>query len=118
MLAGHRPVIFGDGEQSRDFTAVENVVAANLLAADATRGVGEVFNIACGQTSTLNQLVAWLNEVLGTDLPPIYEPPRPADIRHSYASIRKAEEMLGYRPTLDVQAGLRQTVAWFKVHEG
>jgi UDP-glucose 4-epimerase len=118
MLAGHRPVIFGDGEQSRDFTAVENVVAANLLAADATRGVGEVFNIACGQTSTLNQLVAWLNEVLGTDLPPIYEPPRPADIRHSYASIRKAEEMLGYRPTLDVQAGLRQTVEWFKVQEG
>ncbi len=118
MLAGDRPVIFGDGEQSRDFTAVANVVAANLLAADATRGVGEVFNIACGQTSTLNQLVTWLNQLLGTDLPPIYEPARLADIRHSYASIRKAEEVLGYRPTLDVQAGLRQTVEWFKEHEG
>jgi UDP-glucose 4-epimerase len=117
MLAGERPVIFGDGEQSRDFTAVENVVAANLLAAGTTQGIGEVFNIACGQTSTLNQLVAWLNQLLGTDLSPIYEAPRPADIRHSYASIRKAEAMLDYRPTLEVREGLRRTVEWFKQHE-
>jgi UDP-glucose 4-epimerase len=117
MLAGERPVIFGDGEQSRDFTAVENVVAANLLAAETTQGIGEVFNIACGQTSTLNQLVAWLNQLLGTDLSAIYEAPRPADIRHSYASIRKAEAMLDYRPTLEVQEGLRRTVEWFKQHE-
>jgi nucleoside-diphosphate-sugar epimerase len=117
MLAGERPVIFGDGEQSRDFTAVENVVAANLLAAGTTQGIGEVFNIACGQTSTLNRLVAWLNQLLGTDLSPIYEAPRPADIRHSYASIRKAEAMLDYRPTLEVQEGLRRTVEWFKQHE-
>ena len=117
MLAGERPVIFGDGEQSRDFTAVENVVAANLLAAGTTQGIGEVFNIACGQTSTLNQLVAWLNQLLGTDLSAIYEAPRPADIRHSYASIRKAEAMLDYRPTLEVQEGLRRTVEWFKQHE-
>jgi len=117
MLAGERPVIFGDGEQSRDFTAVENVVAANLLAAGTTQGIGEVFNIACGQTSSLNQLVAWLNQLLGTDLSPIYEAPRPADIRHSYASIRKAEAMLDYRPTLEVQEGLRRTVEWFRQHE-
>jgi UDP-glucose 4-epimerase len=65
----------------------------------------------------LNQLVAWLNQLLGTDLPPIYEPPRPADIRHSYASIRKAEALLGYRPTLEMQEGLRRTVEWFKEHE-
>jgi UDP-glucose 4-epimerase len=117
MLAGDRPVIFGDGEQSRDFTAVENVVAANLLAADAARGIGEVFNIAGGRASTLNELVAWLNQLLGTRLEPIYEPPRPADIRHSYASIRRAEEVLGYRPTLDVQEGLRRTFEWFKAHE-
>ena len=117
MLAGERPIIFGDGEQSRDFTAVENVVAANLLAAESAQGIGEVFNIACGKTSTLNQLAGWLNQLLGTDLPPIYEPPRPADIRHSYASIRKAEALLGYRPTLDVQEGLRRTVEWFKRHE-
>ncbi|MGD0266447.1 MAG: NAD-dependent epimerase/dehydratase family protein [Candidatus Methylomirabilota bacterium] len=117
MLAGERPVIFGDGEQSRDFTAVENVVAANLLAAETTRGIGDFFNVACGQTSTLNQLVAWLNQLLGTDLSPIYEPPRPADIRHSYASIRKAETLLGYQPILEVQEGLRRTVEWFKRHE-
>jgi nucleoside-diphosphate-sugar epimerase len=117
MLKGERPVIFGDGEQSRDFTAVANVVQANLLAAESSRGIGEVFNVACGQSSTLNQLVASLNAALGTDLPPIHEAPRPADIRHSYASIRKAREVLGYDPRVDVQEGLRQTVAWFKEHE-
>jgi UDP-glucose 4-epimerase len=117
MLAGRRPVIFGDGEQSRDFTPVENVVAANLLAAESRHGVGEAVNIAGGQASTLNQLVAWLNEALGTALSPIYEAPRPVDIRHSYASIRKAETLLGYRPRLAVLEGLRQTVDWFKVHE-
>jgi len=117
MLAGKRPVIFGDGEQSRDFTPVDNVVAANLLAAESREGIGEVMNIAGGQPSTLNQLVAWLNELLGTDLPPIYEPPRPADIRHSYASIRKAASLLGYRPHLEVREGLRRTIEWFQVHE-
>ncbi len=117
MLAGKRPVIFGDGEQSRDFTPVDNVVAANLLAAGSPKGIGEIMNVAGGKSSTLNQLVAWLNELLGTDLPPIYEPPRPADIRHSYASIRKAEALLGYRPHLDVREGLRRTIEWFKVHE-
>ena len=117
MLAGKRPLIFGDGEQSRDFTPVDNVVAANLLAAHSREGIGEIMNIAGGKSSTLNQLVAWLNEVLGTDLTPLYEPPRPADIRHSYASIRKAETLLGYRPHLGVQEGLRRTVEWFRVHE-
>jgi UDP-glucose 4-epimerase len=117
MLAGKPPVIYGDGEQSRDFTAVENVVAANLLAAEAPQAIGEVLNIACGQTSTLNQLVAWINQLLGTNLSPIYEPPRAADIRHSYAAVRKAEALLGYRPTLEVQEGLRRTVEWFRRHE-
>jgi nucleoside-diphosphate-sugar epimerase len=117
MMAGQRPVIYGDGEQSRDFTAVANVVEANLLAAEVPQAAGQVFNIACGETSSLNQLVAWLNQALGTDLVPVYEPPRPADIRHSYASIQRAEDVLGYRPRRDVREGLRQTVAWFKEHE-
>ena len=117
MMAGRRPAIFGDGEQSRDFTPVSNVVAANLCAAESAQGIGEVFNVACGRASTLNQLVVWLNDALGTDLAPIYEAPRQADIRHSYASIRKAEELLGYRPRADVLEGLRQTVAWFREHE-
>jgi nucleoside-diphosphate-sugar epimerase len=114
MLAGQRPVIYGDGEQSRDFTPVANVVAANLCAAAATQGIGDAFNVACGQPSTLNQLVAWLNGELGTSLPPVYEPIRPGDIRHSYASIRQAESILGYRPRVEVRDGLRETVAWFK----
>jgi UDP-glucose 4-epimerase len=117
MLAGQRPVIYGDGEQSRDFTPVANVVAANLCAAAATRGIGDAFNVACGQPSTLNQLVAWLNEDLGTSLQPVYEPIRQGDIRHSYASIRQAESMLGYRPRVDVRDGVRETVAWFREHE-
>jgi len=117
MLAGQPPVIYGDGEQSRDFTPVANVVEANLLAAEAFKGIGDVFNVACGQTSTLNQLVAWLNAELGTHLFPTYEPPRTADIRHSYASIEQAEMILGYRPQLTVQDGLRETVTWFKEHE-
>ena len=117
MLAGKRPVVFGDGEQSRDFTPVADVVEANLLAAEAARGIGDAFNVACGQASTLNQVVAWINESLGTHLEPVYEPPRPADIRHSYASIRSAETVLGYRPSLGVREGLRRTVAWFKEHE-
>jgi UDP-glucose 4-epimerase len=117
MLAGQRPVIYGDGEQSRDFTPVANVVAANLCAATATRGIGDAFNVACGRPSTLNQLVAWLNEELGTNLPPVYEPIRQGDIRHSYASIRQAESMLGYRPRVEVRDGLRETVTWFKERE-
>jgi UDP-glucose 4-epimerase len=117
MLSGKPPVIFGDGEQSRDFTPVANVVEANIRAAVSPRGVGEVFNVACGRASTLNQLVGWLNTALGTALAPIYEPPRPADIRHSYASIQRAETVLGYRPQVDVEEGLRRTVSWFKEHE-
>ena len=117
MLSGQRPVVYGDGEQSRDFTPVANVVAANLLAAEAAHGIGDVVNVACGQTSTLNQLVAWLNAEIGTSVAPIYEPSRAGDIRHSYASIRKAEATLGYRPAVDVRTGLRHTVQWFKEHE-
>jgi UDP-glucose 4-epimerase len=117
MLAGKRPVIFGDGEQSRDFTPVEDVVAANLLAAESRQGIGEVINVAGGHPSTLNQLVTWLNELLETDLRPVYEPPRPADMRHSYGSIRKAGSLLGFRPQTEVREGLRRTIEWFKTQE-
>ena len=117
-IAEGRPVtVHGDGEQSRDFTPVENVVAANLLAAETKPGIGQALNIARGQSSTLNQLVGWLNELLGTHLSPLYEPPRPMDVRHSYASIQKAETLLGYRPTVGVREGLQRTVEWFMAHE-
>jgi len=117
MLRGERPVIFGDGEQSRDFTPVENVVAANLLAAESPKGVGEALNVACGQVTTLNQIATWLNELLGTDLPAEHVAPRPGDIRHSYASIQKAEAALGYRPQTDIREALARTLEWFRTHE-
>lgn len=112
MSKGERPHIYGDGEQSRDFTYIDNVVEANLLAANAPGVSGEMFNIACGERYTVNELVAMLNEILGTNIEPVYEPPRTGDVRHSMASIEKAEKMLGYRPLVTFEEGLRRTVEW------
>jgi len=114
MLGGERPVIFGDGDQSRDFTHVENAVRACILAADAgPAAAGEVMNVACGARTSLRELVAMLNEILGTELEPEFAEPRPGDVRHSEASIDRAAQLLGYRPTVDVPGGLRTTVQWF-----
>lgn len=112
MLDGERPVIYGDGEQSRDFTYIENVVQANVLAAEGDV-TGEVFNVGCGGRATINELVETLNELLGTDLDPIYDDPRPGDVRHSHAEISKARELLGYDPEVGFVDGLRRTVEWF-----
>src|SRR5690606_5472083 len=109
MLAGKPPVVFGDGEQSRDFTFVENAVWANLKAADSDAG-GIVLNVACGERYSLNTLVEMLNEILGTSFDPIYEDPRPGDIRHSLADIGRAEGMIGYRVEVNFREGLRRTV--------
>jgi len=114
MLQGESPVIYGDGCQSRDFTYVSNVVCANLLAATASGGAGGVFNVACGQRHTLLDLIANLNEILGTDLKPIHTDPRPGDVRHSLADITAAQEVLGYRAEVDLGAGLRRAVAWYR----
>jgi len=114
MLAGERPVIFGDGGQSRDFTYIENAVRACMLAARAgPAAVGEVMNVACGARTSLRDLVAMLNAILGTELEPEFAEPRPGDVRHSEASIDRAAQLLGYRPTVDVPGGLRSTVEWF-----
>lgn len=113
MLDGKRPVIYGDGEQSRDFTFVENVVGANLRAGESD-ACGVSVNIACGQRITLNQLVQSLNQILGTDFEALYEPPRPGDIRHSQADISRAEAVLGYRVEVPFEEGLRRTVRWFQ----
>jgi UDP-glucose 4-epimerase len=114
MLARERPVIFGDGEQSRDFTYVENAVHACLRAASTAPGaVGQAVNVACGTRTSLRELVRMFNEILGTDLEPDFAEPRPGDIRHSEASIDRAAQLLDYRPTVDVAAGLRATVEWF-----
>jgi nucleoside-diphosphate-sugar epimerase len=116
MLAGERPTIFGDGEQSRDFTFVADAVAANLLACEAALAAGRVINVACGKRYTLNELVARLNAILGTDIEPVYAEPRAGDVKHSQADISAARSLLGYEPTTAFEDGLRQTVDWFRTH--
>jgi nucleoside-diphosphate-sugar epimerase len=114
LLSGRRPVVFGDGLQSRDFTFVENVVEANLLASRAPGAAGQVFNIACGSRYTLLELLAKLNEIIGGKTEPVHEPPRAGDIRDSQASIEAAEAGLGYRVTVGFDEGLRQTTDWYR----
>ena len=114
MLGGERPIIYGDGTQSRDFTFIENVVHANLLAAEAPKVQGEVVNIGCGEAIDLNQMVAAFNEVLGTSLEPIYEPPREGDVKHSLADVSAAKKLLGYKPQVPFTDGLRQTIGWYR----
>jgi nucleoside-diphosphate-sugar epimerase len=114
MLRGRRPVIYGDGTQSRDFTFVENVVRANLLAAQAPEVHGEVVNIGCGQATDLNQMVRDFNDLLGTDLEPIYEAPRPGDVKDSLADVSAARDLLGYEPTVRFAEGLRRTIDWYR----
>jgi UDP-glucose 4-epimerase len=114
LRRGERPTIYGNGEQSRDFTYVDNVVHANLLAATAETGVaGGVFNAACHDRITLNNLVESLNEALGTTVEPIYTEPRLGDIKHSFAAIDKYREAAGYQPLVSFPEGIRRTVAWY-----
>jgi UDP-glucose 4-epimerase len=116
MLKGRQPTIFGDGEQSRDFTYVDNAVAANLLAcsAPAEKAVGKVFNIATGYQVTLNQTVALLRQITGYQGPVQHGPERTGDIKHSFADISLAEKHLGYRPGVNFEEGLKRTVAWYR----
>lgn len=115
MLKGKAPVIFGDGEQSRDFTYIDNAVAANLLACKSDQvGRGEVINIACGKSFTLNQLVEEVNNILGTSIKPTYAEHKPGDVKHSMADITQAQELLGYKVIVDFKEGLKRTVEWFK----
>jgi len=114
LLHGKPPVIYGDGENSRDFTFVENVARAALLAMEKPGIAGEVFNIACGCRTNLKQLAEMLNKIVGTNIAPIFSDPRPGDVRHSQADISKAKQLLGYQPTVSLEEGLRRTVDWFK----
>ncbi len=113
IAAGEAPRIHGDGEQSRDFTYIDNVIAANLLAADSAGGAGQAFNVACGDRFTLNQLVSELGGILGSDVRAEHGPERPGDVKHSHADISRARETLGYAPAIDFRAGLERTVAFF-----
>lgn len=111
MTRGERPTIFGDGLTSRDFTFVENNVRANLLACEAPNVGGQVYNIACGTSFTLRELVTNLNTILGTSIEPEFASARAGDIQHSKADIAKAEAELGYRPSVGFDEGLRRLVA-------
>jgi len=115
ILAGRRPAIFGDGQQSRDFTFVHNAVHANLLAARQTGSLaGEVFNVGCGGAVSVTQLAQMMAGMLDrSDLEPEYHPPRAGDLMHSYADLAKSQEVLGYRPIINFEIGLRATVQWY-----
>jgi nucleoside-diphosphate-sugar epimerase len=110
---GEPPVIFGDGEQSRDFTYVDNVVDANLAALAADGVGGRVYNIACGQRTTLNELATLIREQLGAGVEPVHGPSRPGDVRHSVADVTLASEHLGYQPQVGLEEGLRRTAEYF-----
>jgi UDP-glucose 4-epimerase len=117
LLRGEQATIFGDGEQSRDFTFIANVVNANLLACEADVNGGEVFNIACGARFTLNELHAKLNEIIGTNIEPKYGPPRSGDVKHSQADITKISNALQYRISVEFDEGLERTVRWYQQSE-
>jgi UDP-glucose 4-epimerase len=110
MMSGQKPVIHGDGLQSRDFIDVDDVVQANLLAAEAPRVSGRAYNIATGRSSTILEVLKRINTLLETDLRPIHAPARPGEIRHSQADISRAQADLGYCPCTDLDRGLRRCV--------
>ena len=114
LLRGERPNVFGDGEQSRDFTYIDNAVQANLLACTAPEAVGNVINIATGRRQTLNQTLTLLRELIGTDVQAVYGPPRTGDVLHAHADISRAQQLLGYEPKVSFEDGLKKTVQWFQ----
>ncbi|HEY8459206.1 MAG TPA: SDR family oxidoreductase [Blastocatellia bacterium] len=114
LLNGEAPVIYGDGEQSRDFTYVANVVDANLRAAESEEAVGCVINLGIGERITLNQLLAELQKIIGSNLTAHYAENRAGDVRHSLAAISRARDLLGYRPIVGLAEGLRRTVEWYR----
>ena len=116
LLAGQRPVVYGDGEQSRDFCYIDNVCQANYLAATAPAEVcdGRPLNIACNQATTLNEILALLGELLGTKVQALYEPPRAGDVKHSLAGIDAARAAIGYEPKIFFREGLTRAIGWYR----
>jgi len=112
LIAGRQPVIYGDGEQTRDFTYVANVVDGVLRACTAPKAAGEAINLACGIRISLNELLRAMNRVVGTDLQAIYKEERAGDVKDSQADITKAETLLAYTPIVSFEEGLRQTLDW------
>jgi nucleoside-diphosphate-sugar epimerase len=114
FLDGQRPTIHGDGEQSRDFTYIDNVLEATLLAGQVDGVAGETFNVASGERISLNTLIAELRELTGKEIEPTYTDPRPGDVRHSLADVSKAREALGYEPAVNAREGLRRVFSWYE----
>ena len=117
LTTGQAPLIHGDGRQSRDFTYIADVVQANLKAADAPAVSGNVYNVACGHRTSLLELIAYLNDLLGTTIRPTHGAARAGDVRHSQADIGRASGELGYRPTTDIRDGLERTLEWWQGRE-
>jgi len=114
ILKDQPPTIYGDGEQSRDFTYIDNVVKANLLAAGAKETHGEVVNIACGQAVTVNEIIAMINELLGKNVEPIYADARAGDVKHSLADITAARNLIGFEPEVSFAEGLKLAIDWYR----
>ncbi len=113
ILHDEPPTIYGDGEQTRDFTYIDNVVEANMLAANAPRTNGEVINVACGEHVTVNQIIAEINRLLGKNVQPNYVDPRPGDIKHSWADISLSAKVIGFRPIVPFAEGLKRAIDWY-----
>jgi len=118
FLRGETPVIYGDGEQSRDFTYVLNAVDATLRACTAPGASGMAFNVGVGERHTLNEIIGLLNKIYGRQAKPRYESPRPGDVRDSLADITLAKKLMGYEPKVDFREGLRRTVDWYRALPG
>jgi len=114
ILKDKPPTIYGDGEQSRDFTYIDNVVEANLLAARAKQTKGEVINIACGEAVTVNAIIALINELLNRNIKPIYTDPRPGDVKHSLADITLAQKLISYKTKVPFKQGLQLAIDWYR----
>jgi nucleoside-diphosphate-sugar epimerase len=114
ILKDKAPTVYGDGEQSRDFTYIDNVIEANVLAARAEKTTGEIINIACGQRVTINAIIKLINEICGKDVKPHYAPTRPGDVKHSLADISLAETVIGYKPVVPFRQGLEKAIEWYR----
>jgi nucleoside-diphosphate-sugar epimerase len=116
ILKDTPPTIYGDGEQSRDFTYVDNVVEANLLAARAKQTKGEVINIACGEAITVNAIIDMINKIVGKNVKPTYLPSRKGDVKHSLADITQAKKLIGFKPVISFKDGLKKAIEWYRVN--
>ncbi|HML74180.1 MAG TPA: SDR family oxidoreductase [Anaerohalosphaeraceae bacterium] len=116
ILKNESPTVYGDGEQTRDFTYIDNVIHANLLAARAKSVSGQVVNIACGQRISVNQIIGLINQILGRNVTIQYQPTRAGDVKHSLASIDQAKAVIGYQPVVLFEEGLQKAIAWYRTN--